>query len=331
MKLGGRGEFQIIDYLRQQCRAAPGLVRGIGDDCSVVKVPEGDELLTTTDLLAESVHFDLDWTDLMHLGRKAVSVNISDLAAMGARPRYLYLSIALPEDLELGALERFFSGFLAACHEYGAVLAGGDTCRSPAGLTISVTAQGTAPRGKWVGRDGALGGHVLYVTGTLGDSALALRRLKTGDVPDSCLLQRHINPTARLATGLALAEAGIPAAMIDLSDGLLGDLEHILRASAAGAVIEIESIPLSDRFRSDLDNDPDLMELALAGGEDYELLFAASAEHQDAIAAISDRTAVPICRIGTIVSGTGRIRLIGPHGEVPLPARRGYKHFPETT
>ncbi len=331
MTLGGRGEFQIIDYLRRQRRPGRGLVMGIGDDCSVARIAAGEDLLTTADLLTESVHFNLEWTDLLHLGRKAVAVNVSDLAAMGARPRYLYLSMAIPDRLGADELDRFFTGFLDACDAYGVILAGGDTCRSPSGLTISVSAQGTAPEGRWIGRGGAAAGDDLYVSGTLGDSALALRMLLAGSTPEPFLLQRHIDPTARVATGLALSAAALPSAMIDISDGMLGDLEHILAASRAGAAVELAAIPLSESFRRHVAAEPALMELALAGGEDYELLFTAPEGRREAVAAVAEQTAVPIACIGKIVSGDLGLKVFGPAGEVDLPRRRGYKHFHEST
>jgi thiamine-monophosphate kinase len=330
MKLTERGEFQIIEHLKKQGRTIPGLICGIGDDCSVARIDESQELLTTTDLLTEGIHFNLDWSDLHHLGRKAVSVNVSDLAAMGARPLFLFLSLAIPDDINVDQLDQFLSGFLQASDAYGAVLAGGDTCRSRSGLTISVSAQGVAMKATSIMRQGAKAGNDLFVTGTLGDSALALRQLMAGKTPTPFLLERHIDPTARIETGQALVEDSIPTAMIDVSDGLLADLEHVLRASGVGAVVDLETIPLSRAFRQEMDSNPDLMGLALSGGEDYELLFTAPAEAQKAISAIAEKTGVPISRIGRIDENREELNLLGPSGAVELPPQRGYKHFPDT-
>ena len=330
MKLSQRGEFQIIDYLRSRGKLEAGLVCGIGDDCAIVRIAADEDLLTTADLLTEGIHFDLAWTDLFRLGRKAVSVNVSDLAAMGARPRYLFLSMALPDSLNIEQIDALLSGFLDACDEYGAVLAGGDTCRSAGGLTLSVAAQGTAAQERAIRRIGAVPGDVLFVTGSLGDSALALRLLQSGKQPDRFLLGRHVDPTARIACGLALAAARVPTAMIDISDGLLADLQHLLAGSGVGAVIEQQNLPLSTPFRTALDGQPDLIELALTGGEDYELLFTAPDVASEAVAAVSHRCQVPITRVGRIVTAGEGLRLRGPAGELPLPAHRGYKHFPET-
>ncbi len=330
MKLPGRGEFQIIDYLRRCSSGSPELIEGIGDDCAVADLAPGQQLLTTTDLLTESVHFRLDWTDLFNLGRKAVSVNVSDLAAMGAQPRFLFLSLAIPDHLEVGSLEQFFRGFLEACTEYGAVLAGGDTCRSNTDLAMSVTAQGTAPATSWVSRRGAEVGDDIYLTGTIGDSGLALRQLRAGRDPDPFLLQRHCNPTARVATGLQLAGAGLAKAMIDISDGLLADLEHVLDRSGAGAVVELSALPLSQPFRTHMEKDPQLLDLALTGGEDYELLFAAAPDRAGEVAGISEQTGVPISRIGRITDRTSGLGVVRDGATVAMPRTRGYKHFPET-
>ena len=331
MKLTGSGEFQIIDYLKKRSGSAPGLIRGIGDDCAVTTIASGEVLLTTTDLLIEDIHFKQQWTELAVLGRKAVSVNVSDLAAMGAEPRFLFLSLAIPDCFELTSLDQLLTGFLAACADYGAVLAGGDTCRSASGLTLSVTAQGVAPESGWIGRDGAHENEGIYLTGTVGDSALALNQLQSGEVPDQALLQRHNDPIARVAVGRALAKAGIPTAMIDISDGLLGDLEHILVASDVGAAIELENLPLSPGFERELKRDSALLDLALTGGEDYELLFTAPKAFAESITVLSGETGVPIQKIGSISKKRSEITLYGPAGEYKLPAKTGYKHFPEST
>ena len=327
MKLLDRGEFQIIDYLKGQGQTAPGLVKGIGDDCAVISVSPGEQLLTTTDLLVESVHFDRSWTDMSRLGRKAVSVNVSDLAAMGARPRFLFLSLAIPDNLSIEDLDQLLAGFLQAAEDYGAVLSGGDTCRSAGGLALSVTAQGSAPVSTWIPRDGAAAGDEIYVTGTLGDSALALQKLSNKSDPDPFLLGRHLDPTARVATGLALSSAKIPTAMIDISDGLLGDLQHILNGSDVGATVTLGQLPLSSAFREELETDGGLVDLALSGGEDYELLLTAPPGAEEVIGQIAEETGVPITRIGRINGASGEMKVLGPDGEITLPSTFGYKHF----
>lgn len=331
MKLNGRSEFQIIDFIRSRCRLSPELLQGIGDDCAVAGIPEGHVLLTTTDLLAEGIHFDQRWSDLFTLGRKSVSVNVSDLAAMGARPRFLFLSLAIPETLQTEDIEQFISGFMDACESYGAVLAGGDTCASKSGLVVSVTAQGITPESAWIPRSGAREGDAVYVTGTLGDSALALRHLLAAEKPDPFLLRRHIDPEARSEIGAKLAAAAVPTAMVDVSDGLIGDFEHILEESETGGEIDLTRLPLSKGFQRELADTPGLIELALTGGEDYELLFAAPPEHETEIARMGREIGTPISRIGKIHSAGFGLKLFDHKGEVPLPHRSGYKHFSETT
>ena len=179
-------------------------------------------------------------------------------------------------------------------------------------------------------RSGAVEGDALFVTGSLGDSALALQLLQAGRQPDPFLLRRHNDPPARVTTGLALTAAHVPSAMIDISDGLLADLEHILELSGVGAVVEQQALPLSEPFRQGLKSNPGLTELALAGGEDYELLFTAAETKADVIAQVAQKCGVPISKVGKIVAESGQLRLLGPGGELDLPRNRGYKHFPET-
>lgn len=327
MKLAERGEFGIIAELKRRCAGSPELLTGIGDDCAVIAPPPGEQLLVTSDLLAENIHFRRNWTDLVSLGRKCASVNLSDLAAMGATPRFLFLALALPADLETDSLDAFFSGFLAACGEHGAVLAGGDTCASDAGLTVSVTALGSAPTGQAVLRSGARPGDSLYVSGTLGDSSLALQQLLTGQTPEPFLLKRHLDPTARVGLGCALARNRLATAMIDLSDGLLADLGHLLAASGVGARIDTDLLPLSPPFAAASASTPALADLALTGGEDYELLFTAPADAEPALHAAAADSGTAVSRIGEIHPGTSGLQLVSAGSVRSLPKKQGYKHF----
>jgi thiamine-monophosphate kinase len=177
MKLSEIGEFGFIDRLRRRAPGGAELVLGIGDDCAASRLAPGELLLTSTDLLIEEVHFRRDWSDLKTLGRKCVSVNVSDVAAMGGEPSSLYLGLGIPAGFGVEDLDAFADGVLAACAEYGAVLAGGDTCGSPGPLFISVTVQGRVPEDQLLTRAGARPGDLLWVSGRLGESALALREL----------------------------------------------------------------------------------------------------------------------------------------------------------
>lgn len=323
----GQGEFEIIEQLKARCESSPVVRLGIGDDCAILQLPPGELLLTTTDMLIESIHFRRDWTDFLSLGRKSAAVNLSDLAAMGALPRALFLAVAIPADLTAADLDLFFTGFLEVCHASKAVLAGGDTCSSKGGVSICVTALGTAPETAVVRRTGAHPGDGIYVTGTLGDSALALQWLMTGRTPPPELLKRHLEPTARVEVGRRLGTAGVPTAMIDISDGLLADLGHILTASRVGACIEIDRLPLSPALRAVGDDDHLLYDRALTGGEDYELLFTAPPEAQGEIDRIATDVDLPITRVGTISETCGEVTLTHAGSLCPLPQHKGYKHF----
>jgi thiamine-monophosphate kinase len=327
MKLAELGEFGFIERIRRAAAGGPGVRLGIGDDCAVLDWPAGHVLLTSNDLLIEGVHFRLEWSDWHALGRKSVSVNVSDIAAMGGIPRYLYLGLGIPSPTAVADLDRFLDGFLEAAADYGAVLAGGDTCRSPGPLLISVTVEGSAPGGEVVCRSGAEPGQAIYVSGTLGDSALGLRRLRDGLQPEAFLARRHHDPEARVALGRALAAAGLAGAMIDLSDGLLADLGHILEASAVGARIEEERLPLSPDFRAALATDPQLLELAWSGGEDYELLFTVPPAKESLLADVAAECSLDLTRIGIITPRESGLQIADGQGRLRKPLRGGFNHF----
>jgi thiamine-monophosphate kinase len=327
MKLSQLGEFGFIERIRRSVSPGEGVYLGIGDDCAATTVPPGQLLLTTTDLLIEEIHFRRQWTDFRLLGRKSVAVNVSDIAAMGGAPRHLYLALGIPSELSVEDLDAFVAGFLEAAREYGATLAGGDTCRSAGPLVISVTAEGAVPEGEIVRRSGARAGDAVYVSGTLGDSALALKLLSAGRIPEPFLGRRHHDPTARTGLGRALAAAGIPSAMIDLSDGLLADLGHILSASGAGGRLHEEALPLSEPFRQALAVDPGGIELALAGGEDYELLFTVPPEKAAALPPLAASLSMPLTRIGTVTAPDDGLVVKDRDGRPYRPGYGGYNHF----
>ncbi len=213
-------------------------------------------------------------------------------------------------------------GFLAAAQQYGAVLAGGDTCASPGPLMLSVTVQGEVARGKAVRRAGARVGDALYVSGTLGDSALALSLLQRGAAVDPLLLERHHTPQARVRLGCQLAEQQLATAMLDVSDGLLADLGHILEESSLGAEIMLDSLPLSSPFQERLQLAPELIDLALAGGEDYELLFSSARQDLAELPELSPA----VTRIGTICA-EGGIRILRADQSRYQCSRGGFDHF----
>jgi len=326
VSLAACGEFGLIERIRVQVAGRDDLLIGIGDDCCATALPPGEVLLTTTDLLIEEIHFRRAWTDLFSLGRKAVAVNISDIAAMGGTPQSLSLGLALPADLNPEEFDQLIAGILAAAKEYGAVLSGGDTCRSPGGLMLSVTVQGSIRPDLILRRSGAQAGDLLYVSGTLGDSALALRELSAGRMPGAELALRHHQPVARLRLGQELARRGLATALIDLSDGLRADLGHILAASGVGAQVNAAVLPFSPPLRAALAAEPGLIELALAGGEDYELLWSAPPSAAAALVALSAELELPLTCIGEVVARGGLIVLAADGREI-LSAKVGYNHF----
>lgn len=325
MRLAELGEFGLIDRIAGRVPRQAGVRIGIGDDAAALEPTPGCVSLVTTDMLLAGVHFDLALCDPVTLGRKSLAVNLSDIAAMGGRPRHCLLSLAVPRDLPVEFLDRLTTGFLEVAAEFDVALVGGDTCASLGGLVISVTVMGEQRPERVVSRSGARRGDLIFVTGTLGDSALGLKLLRAGERGGAAVL-RHLDPTPRVREGLALAEAGLPTAMIDVSDGLLADLGHILDLSGVGAGVELARLPLSPAFTAQmpgLGNDPFL--LPLAGGEDYELLFTAPPDRKDAVTEA-------LAPLGTAVSVIGEItvaglRVVGADGSDYPVAARGFNHF----
>lgn len=323
----GSGEFDRIARLFRPLAAALPGARALLDDAGVLAVPPGREIVVTTDAMVEGVHY-LPGEPPERLARKLLRVNVSDLAAMGAVPLAYTLTTALPKTLDDTWLDRFAEGLAADQALWGCALLGGDSISIPGPVLVSLTVFGHVAPGTAVPRSGAKPGDRLWVSGTVGDGALGLIAARDGiaglaDADREALAGRYHLPTPRPALGQALV--GIAGAMLDLSDGLFGDLGHICRASGVGATVEQAALPLSSAARAALALRPDLADTALAGGDDYELLFAADPAHDAAIADLSRRLAVPITAIGRIVAGEG-IVLLAPNG-TPRPAPAGWTHF----
>ncbi|HEY1075361.1 MAG TPA: thiamine-phosphate kinase [Fontimonas sp.] len=313
-------EFELIRrYFEplQGRHADDGVVLGIGDDAALLAPRAGHELAVTTDTLIAGRHFPLQ-TSPYDIGWKALAVNLSDLAAMAAEPRWFTLALSLP-DADPAWLEGFARGLHALSAQSGIVLAGGDTTRGP--LTITITAMGEVPRGSAVRRDGARAGDLVCVTGTLGDAAAALREVLAGQPANEFLLQRLNRPMPRVASGCALRR--LANAMIDLSDGLAGDLQHILRASGVGAVIDASALPSSAALMSAASDAAARQALQLSGGDDYELCLCLPAERLvDACRAVE----TPLTVIGRITAEPG-FRLHAADGATMAPSSAGYQHF----
>ncbi len=292
------GEFELIRrFFDRQGPAAPGVATGIGDDCAVLSPTPGWQWLVSTDMLVEGRHF-LSTVDPERLGHKALAVNLSDLAACGATPRAFFLALSLPR-AEARFLEGFARGLFKLADAHGIALAGGDTTAGP--LNVCITVMGEAPQGQALLRSGARPGDELWVSGTLGDARLALEvfRGTQGLAGDAFAQVRRAMelPQPRVALGQALR--GIASSAIDVSDGLMGDLGHVLKASGVGATIAFEALPRSAVLAGqDL---PLQQECLLAGGDDYELVFTAPPQRHQAVL---DAAA----RAGTLVRCVGRIR-----------------------
>ena len=312
-------EFSLIDLIRDRCAIAREDVRiGIGDDAAVLSVPANHQLVVSTDTLVAGVHFPRD-TSASDIGWKALAVNLSDLAAMGATPAWATLALTLP-NADRRWIDGFCDGFAALAGEFKLALVGGDTTRGP--LSITITIHGFVPDGTALLRSGARVGDGVFVTGTLGDAAAGLRRIAdvSGDDP---LVQRLNRPTPRVAQGLALR--GVAHACIDVSDGLLADLGHICTASGVAAEIDVDSLPASSEFLSAGTRDERRV-WQLAGGDDYELCFTAPEAGSSMLLSDLARTGCAATRIGRIVAGSGVRVVDSTGGEIDAPAT-GWDHF----
>lgn len=315
-------EFDLIR--RHFTRPARHTELAVGDDAALLAPRPGMRLAVSTDMLVAGTHFFAD-TDPEGLGWKTLAVNVSDLAAMGAEPRWAFLALALPRADEAW-IAAFARGFFACADAFGVDLAGGDTTRGP--LALSVTIAGEVPAGAAITRGGARAGDELWISGQPGRAALGLAALRgeaalhapqRAEFVDA--LQR---PQPHVALGIALR--GLASAMLDVSDGLLGDLRHLLERSGTGAIVEATALPLAALAASGADAALCLRCL-LAGGDDYELLFAASPQHRGALEALSARLALPLHRIGQLTRERERLLLREADGALAAPAAYGYDHF----
>ena len=322
-------EFDLIEIIRQRTAQPRGdVVLGIGDDAALLKPPAGQQLVACTDTLVEGVHFARG-TASEDLGWKCLAVNLSDLAAMGATPAWAMLALTLPRADER-FVEAFANGFAKLARAHAVSLVGGDTTQGP--LSITVSAFGFVPEDRALRRAGARVNDAVFVTGTLGDAAAALRLIQdsglgtldaSNEQARTELLLRLHRPEPRLAAGLALRD--VASACVDISDGLLADLGHICEASGVGAVVEADALPLSSAMLALFDADQ-RRGFALGGGDDYELCFTASVDRADRIAADFARLGFGATRIGRIIAEPG-VRVRDANGDAVEPPRRGWQHF----
>ncbi|MGG5820886.1 thiamine-phosphate kinase [Falsiroseomonas sp. HW251] len=302
--------------------AGPGSL-GLSDDAALLDLPPGQQLVLAADAIVEGVHFLAD-DPPETIGRKLLRTNLSDLAAMGATPLGYLMTCAFPKGTPDDWIARFAAGLAEDQRAFRLHLLGGDTVATPGPASFSLTIVGSVEPGRALRRQGAKPGDELWVSGTIGDGALGLLSLTGGLPPDPELAERYRLPRPRLALGRALA--GIAAAAMDVSDGLVQDLGHLARAGGCAAVIEAASVPLSDPARAALAADPGLLARILAGGDDYELLFAAPPGEADRVLEAARATQTPVSRIGRFMDGSGVVVLDGSGAEIPLP-RGGWSHF----
>lgn len=306
-------EKQLIQRIRWAAgrqRSAHGL--GIGDDAAVLRIPPGDEALVTTDFSLEGVHFRRDWHPPDSVGHRCLARGLSDIAAMGGTPRAAFLSLGLPPDLPQRWVDQFVAELLKLARRYSVALAGGDTAQSPEGILADIIVLGSVPKGRAVLRSGARPGDMIYVTGTLGSSVATLEELRAGKKLRPRSRLKHFYPEPRIAVGQYLRKKKLASAMIDISDGLSTDLEHICEESGVGAVIHASHLPANAGE----------LQPALHGGEEYELLFTVPSGRR----VPKQIAGVVITRIGEIVRGSG-MKLLRPTGTVESLRPGGWEHF----
>lgn len=324
----------ITSITRCAPTTGPGLIKSIGDDCAVLEKDAHTAWVTTMDTLVENVHFNPDWHPPRQLGRKSVSVNVSDVAAMGARPLFLLLSLGMPRSFDQQWFSDFSQGIAAGCKDYGCVLIGGDTVSSPEGLAITVTVIGEAPKQQVKYRHTAQPGDWIWVSGHLGNAAAGLELFKQGRKNSAfqTLFDAHLNPEARTALGAELGTMESVHSMMDLSDGMATDLAHICDSSGVQGEIEADRLPLLPALHqaANLLQQP-AIPLALTGGEDYELLFTAHPKSAPQLTQMSRAHSLRLSRVGTIREGNGVVlRQTHPDGTTtskPI-TYAGFDHFP---
>ncbi|NIM05445.1 MAG: thiamine-phosphate kinase [Armatimonadetes bacterium] len=330
------GEKKLIERLRQRLTEAglrAGVVADMGDDTAALQQPNSDKLLLfTCDMLVEDIHFRRQWPGFTweKLGWKALAINISDIAAMGGRPTYALISLALSGNTEVDCIDQLYSGLLRCAQEYGVIIIGGDSVGSEQGVVIDVSLLGEVEKDRLIRRSGARPGELIAVTGPLGAAAAGLHILEQGDPsPEKGeeLIAALLEPKPRLAEGQALAATNLVTAMMDLSDGLADDLPRLCQESKVGAKILADEIPAHPACQeAGLDG----LEYALRGGEDYELLFTFAGDNLSAITSALEKAGFsPPLVVGEILRPEDGIQVHRPDGSTsPLP--EGFKHFQST-
>lgn len=327
-------EFELIRKIKDEISMSRSdVICGIGDDCAVVKKDDTHAFLLSTDCLVESVHFDFKYFSFIDLGKKALNVGLSDIAAMGGEPLYAFVTLGIPAKTSEQDVLSFYTGLDHAARAHGVIIAGGDVSRSRDSFFVSLTVVGQIPYDQVKPRSTAKPGDHVYVSGTLGTSALGLVLLRKGRRGENIYIQAHKNPIPRIKLGRVLA--GIPEvhAMIDVSDGLVQDLGHVALASGVAAKIEFRNVPRQKDFEvlcREFKADP--VKILLAGGEDYELLFTMSEAGSSRLAeALEQMRGIGVTRIGEIVSagseGRSDVTVQDEEGGLVNIGQGGFDHF----
>jgi thiamine-monophosphate kinase len=332
MKLKQLGEFGLIRNARVAFKSRnKNVIVGIGDDCAAVKPRKGFLLIVTTDALVENIHFKLKHIQPYQLGIKSININLSDIASMGGIPLYALLSIAVPPSFSIKFMDEFLKGVRDGADKYKVSIIGGNISSSKNEFSINMTLMGEVEEKYMVLRNGAKVGDKIFVTGYLGDSAAGLEILKSGQWSvvsgqrQNKLIERHLMPLPRLDEGRFLAINNLATSMIDMSDGLASDIRRLCEESRAGAAIFTDNIPLSEELKSAIQNPKSKIDLALYGGEDYELLFTVRPENIKKLKELWKNMEIPIAMIGEITKKG--INLVNTDGETIPLTKEGYNHF----
>ncbi|MDQ2745929.1 MAG: thiamine-phosphate kinase [Acidobacteriota bacterium] len=316
-------EFEFIETIRRKYDLSK-----IGDDCAVLPKDSKTDTVITTDLLVEDVDFKLEWSKPELIGHKALAVSLSDIAAMGAKPVWAMLSIGVPEKIwRTDFAEKFYDGYMRLARKYNVEIVGGDISRTPEKIVVDSIAAGEVRKGKAILRSSAKIGDLIFVTGSLGGAAMGLKLLEDGERHEKSnrknTLLRQLAPDPKTEVGQLLGAKNLAASMIDLSDGLSSDLAHICRASAVGAKIYADKIPIAAQIPDAVFQISDL-EFALDGGEDFELLFTVNPKKESRLE--KELKKFPLSFIGEITANTEVIELISDDGAAILQPK-GFRHF----
>jgi thiamine-monophosphate kinase len=326
MRVADAGERALVARITRRLAQAPWVVVGPGDDAAVVEPARGALEVITTDAVVEGVHFDLAFTPPEAVGHRALAVNLSDVAAMGGRPRMAVLSLALPDALPVATLDRALDGLLALADRHGVTIVGGNITRSPGPWVLDLTLLGAVGRRRILTRDGARPGDEVYVTGTVGGAAAGLAQLRADAGATGPLVDRCLWPEPRVRVGGLLGRLRAATTCLDLSDGLAAGLRHLADASGVGLEIDADALPVdTDAAAWHTARGADAVAAALAGGDDYELLFTTRPARRGRLRAVRrEARGVALTRIGT-VTPAGTLRLRAASGVRELP--EGFEHF----